>query len=129
REATPRQALARGAWMGFITHLGGYTWIVHLLTVFAFLPTPVAILGYLLICAAQGFLFGVFAWAFRWAWLRTRWPLYALLPAALVATEHLYPLLFQSYTGVALMPALALVQVADLGGPLLTTALVALANG
>src|SRR5882672_1392490 len=33
RDTTPKGALARGAWMGFVTHLGGYTWIVHLLKV------------------------------------------------------------------------------------------------
>ena len=129
RAATPKQALRRGAFMGFVTHLGGYTWIIHLLTVFAFLPWPLAFLGYLLICAAQGFLFGVFAFVLRLTWTRTRWPMAALLPLALVATEFVYPLLFQSYTGVALMPVLPLVQIADLGGALLLTALQALVNG
>ncbi|HME90630.1 MAG TPA: hypothetical protein VKE49_04350, partial [Myxococcaceae bacterium] len=119
REAKLSSALALGAWMGFITHLGGYTWIIHLLRVFAFLPLPLAALGYLLLCAAQGLLFGVFALLLRWSWLRTGWPLAVLLPIALAATEFLYPLLFQSYTGVAMMPLRPLVQVADLGGPLL----------
>lgn len=129
KDATPKQALGRGAWMGFVTHLGGYTWIVHLLKVFAFLPWPLAFLGYLLVCAAQGLLFGVFALVLRWAWLRSSWRIAALLPVALVATEFVYPLLFQSYTGVAMMPVLPLVQIADLGGALLLTALQALVNG
>src|SRR6266849_6324007 len=34
RRASLKQALALGAWMGFVTHLGGYTWVIHLLTVF-----------------------------------------------------------------------------------------------
>jgi apolipoprotein N-acyltransferase len=129
RDATLRQALGRGAWMGFVAHLGGYTWVVHLLQVFAFVSRPVAFLGYLLLCAAQGFLFGVFALALRWAWTIAGWPLAALLPLVLCATEYTYPLLFQSYTGVALMPLLATVQIADLGGALLLTALQALVNG
>ena len=129
RDTTPKGALARGAWMGFVTHLGGYTWIVHLLQIFAFLPTPLAFLGYLLVCAGQGLLFGVFALALRVAWLKTRWPLALLVPLALVATEFVYPLLFQSYTGLSLMPLVPLMQVADLGGPLLTSALVALSCG
>jgi apolipoprotein N-acyltransferase len=129
RDTTPRQALKLGAWMGFVTHAGGYTWIVHLLTVFAFLPAPLAFLGYLLICAAQGFLFGVLAYVLRWACLRSGFRLAALLPVVLVATEFAYPLLFQSYTGVALMPVLALVQIADLGGVLLLSALQAVVNG
>ena len=129
REATPMQALRRGWWMGFVTHLGGYTWVVHMLKVFAFLPVPLAVLGYLLLCAAQGLLFGVVALVLVQARRRFRLPLVALLPIALCAVEWAYPLLFQSYTGVALMPVLPLVQVADLGGVLLLTALQAVVNG
>ena len=132
RGTTWKGALGRGAWMGFVTHLGGYTWIVHLLKVFAGLDgalQPLAFLGYLLVCAGQGLLFGVFAAVFRVAWIRTRWPLVLLTPLALVATEFVYPLLFQSYTGAALMPLSPLMQVADLGGALLTSALVAVSCG
>ncbi len=129
RDATPRQALARGAWMGFVTHLGGYTWIIHTLSVFAFAPLPLAFLGYLALCAAQGLLFGVMAMALRWMWTRTGWPMAALLPITLTAVEFVYPLLFQSYTGVALMPVLPLAQIADLGGPLILSALQATVNG
>jgi apolipoprotein N-acyltransferase len=127
--ATPRQALARGAWMGFITHLGGYTWIIHVLKVFAFAPLPLAFVGYVVLCAAQGFLFGVMSLALRWASLRSGWRMAALLPVALLAAEFAYPLLFQSYTGAALMPILPMVQIADLGGPLLLSALQAVVNG
>src|SRR5437763_11413519 len=67
--------------------------------------------------------------ALRWLWLKTRWPMAGLLPIALVATDHVFPLLFQSYTGVALMPVLPLVQIADLGGVLLLSALQAEVNG
>jgi apolipoprotein N-acyltransferase len=129
RDATPKQALGRGAWMGFVTHLGGYSWIIHLLKVFAFAPLPLAVLGYLAICAAQGLLFGAMCFLLRLLWLRTGWGLAALLPLSLCAVELIYPLLFQSYTGVALMPLLPLVQIADLGGPLLLTALQAVVNG
>jgi len=129
RQASLPRALALGAWMGFVTHLGGYTWIVHLLQVFAFLPLPLAVLGFLLLCAGQGLLFGLFALVFRFAWLRTAWPIALLLPAALCAAELTYPLLFQSYTGVALMPLRPIVQIADLGGPLLLTAVQAAING
>jgi apolipoprotein N-acyltransferase len=129
RDATPREALRRGAWFGFVAHLGGYTWVIHLLRVFAFAPLPLAFAGYIALCFVQGLLFGVFAWALRRSWTATRWPLAALMPLCLVATEFVYPLLFQSYTGVALMPLLPLVQVADLGGVLLLSALQATANG
>src|SRR5882672_1999665 len=66
---------------------GGYTWIMHVLRVFAFAPPPLAFLGYLLVCVVQGFLFGVMSSALVWVGRRTRWPATALLPLALVATE------------------------------------------
>src|SRR2546423_914205 len=129
RDARPKQAFLRGWWMGFVTHLGGYTWIMHTLRVFAYAPWPLAFLGYLLLCAAQGLIFGVLALALWWLWERTRWPAAALLPIALVACEFVFPMLFQSYTGVALMPLLPLVQIADLGGVLLLSALQGAING
>src|SRR5205823_11967226 len=122
-EATGKQALRRGFVFGFVTHLGGYVWIVHLLRTFAYFPLWLAFFGYLLVCAAQGALLAIFSWALRKGWTATEWPLAALLPLCLVATEFVYPLLFQSYTGVALMPAIQLVQIADLGGVLLLSAL------
>ena len=129
KTANLKQSFWRGWWMGFVTHLGGYTWIMHTLRVFAFAPWPLAFLGYLAICAGQGLLFGVMSLALRWLWQKTGWSMAALLPAALVATEFAFPLLFQSYTGVALMPVLPLTQIADLGGPLLLSALQAVVNG
>src|SRR3954464_2509695 len=128
RDANGKQALRRGLLFGFVTHLGGYVWIVHLLRTFAFFPLWLATLGYFVVCAAQGGLFAVFSWALRRTWTATGWPLTALLPLCLVATEFVYPLLFQSYTGVALMPAIQLVQIADLGGVLLLSALQGLVN-
>src|SRR5256885_2856737 len=129
RDATPRRALWLGAWMGFVTHLGGYTWIMHVLQVFANAPLPLAFAGYLVLCAVQGLLFGVMSYVLVWVGRRTRWPAAALLPIALVATEFGYPLLFQSYTGIALMPVLPLVQIAELGGVLILSALQAGGKG
>ena len=129
RDATPRRALWLGAWMGFVTHLGGYTWIMHVLQVFANAPLPLAFAGYLVLCAVQGLLFGVMSYVLVWMGRRTHWPAAALLPIALVATEFGYPLLFQSYTGIALMPVLPLVQIAELGGTLILSALQAVVNG
>src|ERR671936_870981 len=99
RDATPRRALWLGAWMGFVTHLGGYTWIMHVLQVFAGAPLPAAFAGYLLLCAGQGLLFGVMSFALVWVGRRTHWAAAALLP------------------------------IADVGGTLLLSALPAVVNG
>ena len=77
RDATPRRAFWLGAWMGFVTHLGGYTWIMHVLQVFANAPLPLAFAGYLLLCAGQGLLFGVMSFVLVWVGRRTRWPRWA----------------------------------------------------
>src|ERR671935_136131 len=124
RDATPRRGLWLGAWMGFVTHLGGYTWIMYVLQVFAGAPLWVAFLGYLLLCAGQGLLFGAMSFALVWVGRRTKWPAAALLPLVLVAAEFAYPLLFQSYTGVALMPVLPLVQIAEISGGVPVAAIV-----
>jgi apolipoprotein N-acyltransferase len=129
RGTTLKQAFLRGWWFGFVLHLGGYTWIMHLLQVFADAPAVVAFLGYLLLCAAQGLLFAFMSLGLVWLQRRTRWHYVALLPLSLAASEFCIPLLFQSYTGVALMPVLPLVQVADLGGPILLSVLQAIVNG
>ena len=78
REATPKQAFWLGTWMGFVTHLGGYTWIMHVLQVFAGAPLPLAFIGYLLLCAGQGLLFGVLSALLVFIGRRTRWSAAAL---------------------------------------------------
>src|SRR2546429_1092131 len=59
RDATPRRALWLGAWMGFVTHLGGYTLIIHVLQGFANAPLPLPFAGYLVLFALQGLPFGL----------------------------------------------------------------------
>ena len=71
RDASFKQALWRGFVFGFVTQLGGYVWIVHLLRTFAFFPVWLATLGYLLVCAAQGALLAVFSGALRRTWTAT----------------------------------------------------------
>jgi apolipoprotein N-acyltransferase len=59
---------------------------------------------------------------------RGGWPMVVAGVAPLVAIEWLKPEVFPVYAGAGLLAGPVLVQVADLGGPLLLTALVALAN-
>ncbi len=126
---TGRRAFFVSWLMGWVTHLGGYYWVVHLLTVFAFLPLPLAVLGYVLLCLVQGGSLAVFGWL---AWQLKRTTGLALgwiAPVALIATEFAYPLIFQSYTAnsQAWMPVL--IQIVDLGGVLLLSGVIALVNG
>src|SRR2546421_8993956 len=86
RDATPRRALWLGAWMGFVTHLGGYTRIMHVLPGFAKAPLPPAFARYLVLCALHGLLFGVMSYVLLWMGRPTHPPPAAPLPLALGAT-------------------------------------------
>jgi apolipoprotein N-acyltransferase len=126
---TGKHALALSWWMGFVAHLGGYHWIIHLLRVFAYLSLPLSVLGYLLLCIVQGALFGAFGWL-AWA-LRRRtgigmgW----VAPVALMATEFVFPLIFPSYMANSQAWVSHLTQVVDLGGVLMLSGIIGLVNG
>jgi apolipoprotein N-acyltransferase len=127
--STGRAAFFTSWWMGLVTHLGGYYWIVHLLMEFGDLPLPLAIGGYVLLCVLQSgvlAVFGYLTWKVR---QRTGIAIGWIAPVTLMAAEFAYPLLFDSYTAnsQAFMPVV--IQIADLGGVLLVSALIALVNG
>lgn len=122
-------ALALSWWMGWVTHLGGYFWVVGLLQEFAHLPLPLAVLGYLLLCIGQGAIFaafGLLAWAIA---RRTGVSLGIVAAPALLAVELAFPLLFPSYLANSQTWVPLVVQIADLGGVLLVSGLIALVNG
>src|SRR4051812_50202626 len=91
RDATPKRALWLGAWMGFVTHLGGYTWIMHVLQVFAGAPLPLAFGGELLLCARAGGLFRGGLFGLGWGGGRTRGAPGAPLPPAPGGTGVVFP--------------------------------------
>jgi apolipoprotein N-acyltransferase len=113
-------------WMGFVTHLGGYYWIVHLLRTFADLSLPLAVLGYCLLCLGQGALLAVFGWL---AWKlskRTGISLGWTAPVALMAAELAFPLLFPSYLANSQAWVPYMTQVVDIGGVLMLSGIMAL---
>jgi apolipoprotein N-acyltransferase len=129
RIETGRGAFFVSWWMGLVTHLGGYYWIVHLLMEFGELSMPLAVIGCFLLCVLQGGLFAVFGyvtWKLRRA---TKWPIGWIAPLTLIATEFAYPLLFQSYTANSQAFQPILIQIVDIGGVLLLSGLIALVNG
>lgn len=124
-----RSALALSWWMGFVTHLGGYFWVVHLLRTFAYLSLPLSVLGYLLLCLAQSGVLALFGWLAWRVHRRTRLSLGWAAPVALMAAELVYPLIFQSYTANSQAWVPRLTGVLDLGGPLLLSGMIALSSG
>jgi apolipoprotein N-acyltransferase len=125
---TTKHVLALGFAYGFTTNAGGYYWIVEMLTIFSGFHVALCVLG------------GVLVWSYQagqltiatWAWNRLRM---AGVPAAFAfalihpAVEWAYPFLFHHYFGNSFHTVPALIQIADLGGALVVTALTAVVNG
>jgi apolipoprotein N-acyltransferase len=127
RARGPGATALAGLVFGLVAHAGGFAWLWRLVEVF--LGGSAALgaalwLGHALWFAAayavQGLLLGL---------VRARgWPVAAAGPASLVAVEWLWPSLFPVHLGDALVERTHWIQIADLGGPLLLSALVALGN-
>jgi apolipoprotein N-acyltransferase len=127
RAPSARAAALLGFVFGGVSYAGGFLWMWRIVDVF--LNGDVAL--------------GAAVWALDLSWFALRYAIYALLyrllrqrrwPLALagvptlVVVEWLYPMLFPVYFGHALAERLTLIQISDLGGPLLLTALAALLN-
>jgi apolipoprotein N-acyltransferase len=130
-EAERKQSVAGAALLGLVfglvAHAGGFVWLLRLVDVF---------LG-----GARGL--GAALWLAHSLWFAAAYALYAALYQAarrrgwplalagvlpLVAVEWLFPQLFPVHLGDAFVERTRFVQIADLGGPLLVTALAALVN-
>jgi apolipoprotein N-acyltransferase len=117
------------AWLfGTVAYMGGFYWIAYTLQEFSGFPLPIASLFATIFWSFQGLQFVLMLWLFR----RTRAHGFSAtfaLPAAYVACEAVFPMLFEHYYGNGLYRATILTQIADLGGPETCTGLVMLVNG
>ena len=116
------------AWLyGTVTCAGGYHWLVEFLDVFSgygFVPST---LFWLIFSAYLGFNFAVYGLVYRALRLRG-WNTSIVAIPVLLLIEWLYPSLFPTYLANSLQHQTTLVQVADLGGPMLVTVVMALVN-
>jgi apolipoprotein N-acyltransferase len=124
-----RRALWLGTIFGFATNLGGYYWVIHLLTDFAYLDLPLAVLGYVLLCLYQGFLLALVITLVRKAERDLSIPPWIALPIAMLAVEMLYPLLFPSFLGNSQYLFLPITQIVELFGMYGLEALLLMVNG
>ena len=122
-----KQALLLGALYGWVTNWGGYYWLVEMLQKFSGFGTLLCVLFTAIICLYQGGQFAFFAGLYRAA--RTRgWSPWWVAPLAYGVSEMAYPLLFPSYYANSLHDQLHWIQIADVGGPMLISALIVLVN-
>lgn len=124
RRAGSGKAVFWTGWlMGLVTHLGGYYWIPATIERFGGFPWPLALLFDVLLCSWGGLSFGLLAWGLKRWWMAGGRPFPSLI-AGVVFIEFAYPLLFPSYLANSFWQLPVFLQVAEIGGPLLLSAVV-----
>jgi apolipoprotein N-acyltransferase len=126
-ERTWRHTLAVAWWYGTVTCAGGYHWLVEFLDVFSGYGYAASALFWLVFSAYLGFNFAVYGLIYRALRLRG-WKTSTVAIPVLLLIEWLYPSLFPTYLANSLQHQTTLVQIADLGGPMLVTVIIALVN-
>ncbi len=113
---------------GLVWWTGGYYWMLPTLERFAGFSLPFSLalaVGFWMLQAGHAVLFGVL-----WCALRRRgWAPTPSAAAAFGAIELSYPQMFPSYYGASLQDLLPLMQLAELGGPILLSVLCIAVNG
>lgn len=115
---TPKRAM----WLAFLTglamNLGGFYWLVNMLKTFSGFPLPLCLLFTTIVCAYQGGRLAFMGWLYGRATVRG-WSAPIVFGAAFVASELVFPVLFPWYYAATLHKVPLLMQLADLGGPIL----------
>jgi apolipoprotein N-acyltransferase len=128
REQSPARAFLIGWVAGIVGHGGGFYWIIHMFQQFAGLAWPPAALGLLLIAAANGIVFAVWAGATRLISRDTGWKVVWVSPVVWTALEKFWPEIFPNYLGASQYKLTLLTQIADVTGILGVTFLVVYTN-
>ena len=125
---TGRRFFFRVWLFGTVAYAGGFYWIAYTLSEFSGFPLPIASIFATIFWGWQGLQFAAMLWVFRRA-RENGWSASLAVPAAYVATEAVFPMLFEHYYGSGLYRMPILTQIADLAGPEICTGLVFLFNG
>ncbi len=121
--------MMRLAWTtGLVAHLGCYSWIIYMLRYFAYLPLPLALLGYSLLCLAQSSLFAAWGWLMGELRARAGLRVCVTAPVCMVLAEWLYPALFPSYLANSQYRQPIILQSLELWGPLGLTGVLVLCS-
>ncbi len=130
--AIDRQTLGRAfliGWAGgIVAHGGGFYWIATMLREFAGASLPLAVLGCLLLSAANGLVFAIWAWATRLISRDAGWSVAWVSPIIWTAIEKFWPELFPNYLGASQYKLSLVTQIADITGILGVTFLLVYTN-
>ncbi len=124
---SPGRAFSLGWLAGFASTITGFWWLLEMLRRYSGFPTPLCVLFLALLSLYQGARMAVSAWAYARS-VRNGWPAAPAFAAAFAGFEVAFPLLFPWYFGSVLHDVPALIQIADLGGPILVSTLLVLVN-
>jgi apolipoprotein N-acyltransferase len=127
RAPTGRSAFGFGLLMGLTTHLGGYYWIPTTLSHFGGFPYPISLAMNVVLCSWGGLSFALLAWGLKRWWMAGGRP-FPSLAVGVVFVEWAYPLLFPSYLANSFWQVPLMIQICDLGGTLLLSAVVVLVS-
>ena len=115
------QRAKHGFWLGWTAGFGmtitGFYWLNYTLEVFSGFPQPLCWLFQAILCGYQAGRIGLFGWLFTRGEARG-WGRGLTLVAAFAASELMFPLLFPWFYGATVHQLPALLQVAELGGPI-----------
>ncbi|MDP9150190.1 MAG: apolipoprotein N-acyltransferase [Myxococcota bacterium] len=129
--AMHRQAARRAALLAWVTgttmNVAGFFWLQQFLQTFSGFPAPICFTFVLLVCAYQGGRIALLGWLYGRGTARG-WRATPVFAGAFVASETVYPLLFPWYYAATVHQLPALMQVADLGGPVLVGLVLVAAN-
>lgn len=116
-----------GFTFGWVAYTGGYYWLWRIVDVF--LGGNVLLGSVLWLADSSWFALRYGLYAVLYALARRRgWPVALAGVPTLLVTEWLYPVLFPVYFGHALLYQVTLIQISDLGGPLLLSGFALLLN-
>lgn len=124
---TPKRAAILGLATGTALNVVGFYWLQEMLMNFSGFPAPLCAFFTFVVCTFQGGRMGLLGWLYARSTARG-WPRAPMYLLAFAASELAYPLLFPWYYGASLYKAPVFTQIAELGGPILVSVLLATIN-
>jgi apolipoprotein N-acyltransferase len=128
---TPKRAFLHGWLTGTLANTAGFYWMDGLLERFGHMPTVEAAPIMLLLTGYQGLEFALLSWGVHRLRARTqgRVPMALLAPLTMAAIELAVPQVFPFYLAISQAFVPAVIQIADLAGPIGVTALLVATSG
>lgn len=116
RHASPRRAFVLGWWAETLMIWLGFYWLIGTMVRYGFIAVPLSLLLLGLIGIGNGLRLGLFTWWIHGTATRPWWYRLLLPACTYVALDYLFPRVFPWYLGFTQLPALPLIQIADVTG-------------